>query len=151
MLGKYVSNFIGYGLFGTIIACLGFILVLAIRPNLIVDALVTLDSYRCNKYKPPENISIERFLKWHKKPLRANRINYKAEFYFHFSGDTCRVLASGPVGYSFNSKGELIGWTEDSGDFHIPKFIYSKDAIWERTTVGWVKDYIRKLENSKNN
>ena len=66
---------------------------------------------------PPWSVrTLEDFRKWRPQYEQAVRLEYEGTTYFLVFGERARILASGPSSYLFDARGNLIGWTLDTGD-----------------------------------
>jgi hypothetical protein len=67
--------------------------------------------------EPPRSVqTVSEFRKWRPQYDRAFRIEARGSVYYLVHGERGRVLASGPSGYVFDERGNLVGWIQDTGD-----------------------------------
>ncbi len=67
--------------------------------------------------EPPRSVqTVSEFRKWRPLYDKAFKVEARGAVYYLVHGERGRVLASGPSGYVFDERGNLLGWIQDTGD-----------------------------------
>ena len=70
-----------------------------------------------NAVEPPWSVqTLEDFRKWRPQYEQALKLESGGSVYYLVLGEKARTLASGPSGYLFDERGNLVGWVPDTGD-----------------------------------
>lgn len=88
---------------------------------------------------PPFYIdTIGEFVDWHPNPGNVSKIEVRGVTYYSVLGNRARLLWSGPSEYLFDARGNFVGWSRDSGDYHYPEVIYSGYAKRSPSSLGQI-------------
>ncbi len=78
---------------------------------------------------PPLNIrTLDDFRKWRPRYDQAVKLESGGTVYYLVYGEKARTLASGPSGYLFDARGNLLGWVLDTGDNPYLRIATDNDA-----------------------
>jgi hypothetical protein len=82
-----------------------------------VIALQVRDHGMRRAVEPPRSLqTLDDFRKWRPQYESAFRTEAGGSAYYLVHGERARALASGPSGYVFDERGNLVGWILDTGD-----------------------------------
>lgn len=105
-------------------------------PLFLLIGCVAADRIPRARATPPKSITdVSSCLAWLKEPMAIYRVSAGGEVYYEVTGPAGRYLASGPAGYTFDSRGQFMGWSLDIGDFKTPPQVFTPDAKWESITI----------------
>ena len=110
-------------------------------PLLLLVVYIVSDHIPHSRATPPKTVTdVSSCLAWLKKPMGAYRITSGGVVYYQVTGPAGRYLASGPAGYSFDSRGRFIGWSADIGDFKTPHQVFTPGATREKITLDELRE-----------
>lgn len=67
--------------------------------------------------EPPWSVrTLDDFRKWRPQYDQAVKLEAAGSVYYLIRGEKARLLASGPSGYLFDARGNLVSWILDTGD-----------------------------------
>lgn len=79
--------------------------------------------------EPPLEVrTVADFRKWRPQYEQAVRVEAGGSTYYLVFGERARMLASGPSGYLFDARGNLLGWVLDTGDNPYLRIATDNDA-----------------------
>lgn len=82
-----------------------------------------------SRVDPPWSVqTLADFRKWRPQYDRAIKLESGGAVYYLIFGEKARVLASGPSGYVFDSRGNFVGWILDTGDDTYLRVAVDNDA-----------------------
>lgn len=82
-----------------------------------------------NAVEPPRSVqTLDDFRKWRPQYDQAVKLESRGSGYYLIFGEKARMLASGPSGYLFDSRGNFVGWILDTGDNPYLRVASDQDA-----------------------
>jgi hypothetical protein len=117
-----------------------FVCIVCAIPLVVLISCVALDQIPHSRATPPKTVTdVASCLVWLKNPIDAYKITTDKAVYYQIRGPAGRYLPSGCSAYSFNERGEFIGWTQDDGDYYEPREVYAPDAKAEKISLDELK------------
>lgn len=105
-------------------------------PLLLLIGCIAADQIPRSRATPPKSVKdVSSCLVWLKEPMGVYRITADGAVYYQITGPAGRYLPSGPAGYTFDSRGQFIGWSADIGDFKTPPQVFTGGAQREKITI----------------
>jgi hypothetical protein len=107
----------------------GIVLMLAGLLALPVAWMLYQDNGLRDAANPPFNVrTLDDFRKWRPRYDQAVKLESGGTVYYLVYGEKARMLASGPSGYLFDARGNLLGWVLDTGDNPYLRIAADNDA-----------------------
>ena len=83
--------------------------------------------------------------------VRFCRVEVNGAVYYLLTGPRTSSGASGPAAYTFDEKGNFVGWTSDMGDIFMPPVVFTLSAQRQPIDVDVVRDVVRGGKSARTN
>jgi hypothetical protein len=83
----------------------------------LLAAYVAVEQFGRSRARPPESVkTFDTYMAWQTTHRYARQLERDGQRFILLAGPNAGLLPSGPPTYVFDSAGQLIDWTSDSGD-----------------------------------